>query len=193
MPELLALLADLQSGDDERAEQASARLPAHGQPAFDRLCQLRQSPHVDDRWWAVRALSQFPHSAELVDELVAALEDDSNEVRQCAALALTEHPDPQAVSPLIRLLSTSQPMLATLAANALIKTGKDSVPALIETVKNGQPAARLEAVRALAEIRDHRAIPVLMEIIQKDALVSNYWAEQGLNNLGLGMVYLQPE
>ncbi len=193
MSELQTLLNDLQSGDDLRAENASAQLPSYGAAAFSALKILRQSPDADIRWWAVRTIAQFPNSAELVEELLIALSDESNEVRQCAALAIASHPDPRAVSPLIQLLFSPDGMLSGLAAHALIRIGKPAVSELIETAQSGTPSARIEAVRALSEIRDVRAIPVLMKIIEQDSLVSRYWAEQGLNNLGLGMVYIQPE
>ena len=55
MTALQPLLAQLSSGNDYLAENAAAKLYAHGQPAFAALCQLRQSPDPDQRWWAVRA------------------------------------------------------------------------------------------------------------------------------------------
>ncbi len=193
MTALQPLLAQLSSGNDYLAENAAAKLYAHGQPAFAALCQLRQSPDPDQRWWAVRALSQFPASSGLNGELIAALEDDTVEVQQCAALAICHHPALQAVSSLIRLLSSSDSLLAGLASTALAKIGPEAVPALLEALKNEKASARLEAIRALAEIKDPRAIPALMKILDSDSALARYWAEQGLDNLGLGMVYLRPE
>jgi HEAT repeat protein len=83
-------------------------------------------------------------------------------------------------------------MLISLVANALVTIGKEAVPALLNAINEVQPAARIEIVRALAEIGDHRAIPALVSAMQSDSAVSQYWAEYGLNKLGLGMVYLKP-
>lgn len=190
MDELQALLVDLTSGDDARAEAAAIRLPAFPVAALD---PLLESPDVDARWWALRALAGFQSGEEVVRRLVAALEDKSDEIRQCAALGLCHHPYSQAILPLIRALSAPDSMTAKLASNALIVVGAEAVPQLIEILKTGAPSAKLEAVRALAEIGDPRAIPALMEAIQTDSAISTYWAGYGLDKLGLGMVYVKPQ
>jgi HEAT repeat protein len=193
MTELSALLTELTCGDDERAEIAAKGLVRHNQVAFQALQNLLYNEDVDVRWWAVRALAQFEPADEITRELVAALEDESNEVRQCAAMALCHHPSPQAVSSLIRTLSDPDSMAARLAANALALIGPAAIPALIETLQTGSPSAKLEAVRALAEIKDPHAIPALLKAIKQDSALMQYWAEQGLDKLGLGMIYIQPE
>jgi HEAT repeat protein len=84
-------------------------------------------------------------------------------------------------------------MVATLAALALIKIGSPSVPALIEVVKTGPQSQRIHALRALAEIRDHRAIPIMMQVMQEDSALLQHWAQEGLERLGLDMVYIKPQ
>jgi len=59
-------------------------------------------------------------------------------------------------------------------------------------VKNASQSARIHALRALAEIRDHRAIPLLMQVIQEDSALLQHWAKEGLERLGLDMVYIKP-
>src|SRR5258706_1652972 len=193
MAELASLLAELTCGNDERVEEAVSRLPECGQVAFVALQELVRSRHADTRWWAVRAFVAWPQSDQVTRELVAALEDESGDVRQCAAVALGHHPDPRAVLPLARLLSGPDTMAAKLAVNALVLIGADAVPALIELLQTGTHLAQLHAVRALAHIRDLRAIPVLMKMLGEDSAIMQYWAEQGLDKLGLGMVYIKPE
>lgn len=190
MDELETLLAELTGGDDARAEAAATRLPAFPVSALD---PLLQSSDVDTRWWALRALAGFPGGEEVLRRLASALEDESDEIRQCAALGLCHHPHPESVPALIRALSSSDSMTARLACNALIAIGSEAVPSLIEILRNGVSHARLQAARALAEIGDPRAIPALMEVLQTDSAISTYWAEQGLDKLGLGMVYLKPQ
>ena len=193
MTELELLLANLVSGNDERAEQAATRFPDFGSPGIDALKPLFISNEVDIRWWAVRALAGFEQLDETLPELVAALEDESAEVRQAAAMALCHHPHPQAVLPLIRALSDPDTLTAKLASNALVLIGADATPALLDVLKNGTGSARLEAARALAEIKDPRAIPGLMKALETDSALLQYWAGNGLDKLGLGMVYLKPE
>lgn len=193
MSDLPFLLAELTSGDDERAEAAAPGLSRYGEAAFVALQGLLHSEHADTRWWAVRALAEWQNSDLATRELVAALEDDSEPVRQCAAIALSRHPDPQAVLPLIRALSSPDPMTSRLACNALILIGADAVPALIELLKTGTRIGKVEAIRALAQIKDPRAISALMKVLGEDSAVMQYWAEHGLDKLGLGMVYIKPE
>jgi len=193
MPGLASLLAELTCGDDESAEAAAGLLPEYGAAAFVALQDLRLSRRTDTRWWAVRALAGWPSSAPVTRELIGALDDEAGEVRQCAAVALSRHPDPQAIPALIRALSISDSLTAKLVANALIRIGAPAVPELLQLLQNGKHVARLEAVRALAEIEDPRAIPALMKLLGEDSAVMEYWAGHGLDRLGLGMLYLKPQ
>jgi HEAT repeat protein len=83
-------------------------------------------------------------------------------------------------------------MVSSLAVNALVKIGKPAVPALIDVAKAGLRSARIHALRALAEIRDHRAIPVMMKVMEEDSALLQHWAKEGLDRLGLDMVYIKP-
>jgi HEAT repeat protein len=193
MNELELLLAKLTCGDDVRAEQAATRFSALGSAGIDALKLLVKSNDVDTRWWAVRALAGFEQVDETIRELVAALDDESTEVRQAAAMALCHHPHPQAISPLIQALSDPDPMTANLASRALGLIGAEATPALLDALKNGMGSAKMEAARALAEIKDPRAIPGLMQALQTDSALLQYWISNGLDKMGLGMVYLKPE
>jgi HEAT repeat protein len=136
--------------------------------------------------------------------LIPFLNDPAPEIRQCAALGLALKPDESATEPLVRALSDDDSMLSSLAVNALIKIGSAAVPALIEAVKS-RPATegsgegkrmqsqRIYALRALAELRDHRAIPVMMQVMQEDSAFLQHWAKEGLERLGLDMVYIKPQ
>jgi HEAT repeat protein len=191
MAELDAVCAELICGDDVRAEKAAAHLPGFGVAGLLALRALLNEPDVDVRWWAVRALAGFEDG--ITADLLAALKDESNEVRQAAAMAFCHHPDPQAVQQLIQSLGDLDVMTAKLAANALILIGPMATLALLDVLKTGSPSARLEAVRALAEIKDPRAIPGLMKAIETDSALMQYWAGLGLDKLGVGMIYLKPD
>lgn len=189
--ELSALLAELTCGDDARAEAAVSELAGRGILILPALKALLNSAEVDARWWSIRTLAQMPSPPS--DWLIAALADSTGEVRQCALLALCLHPDANAIPALIRLLADPEPVTAELASSALTAIGSQAVPALIESLEEGAHKARLEAVRALSGIRDPRAIPTLMAALEEDSLSMQFWAEAGLERLGLGMVYLKPE
>ena len=83
-------------------------------------------------------------------------------------------------------------MVSSLAGNALVKIGSAAVPSLIEAVKSGVQSQRIHALRALAEIKDHRAIPVMMQVMQEDSALLQHWAQEGLERLGLDMIYMKP-
>jgi len=166
--------------------------------AIPALLDLTRSPDSDNRWWALRVLASTPHSR--TEWLVPFLNDPAPEVRQCAALGLAIKPDESATEPLVQALSDQDSMVCGLAANALVKIGSAAVPSLIEAVKrhpepvegNGTQSQRIHALRALAEIRDHRAIPVMMQVMQEDSALLQHWAQEGLERLGLDMVYIKP-
>jgi HEAT repeat protein len=198
------LLRDLTSGNETRAERAVPALIDLGEEASPALQDLTHSPEVDHRWWALRVLAQSPHAQ--AEWLVPFLSDPAREVRQCAALGLAIKPDDRAVQPLAQALSDEDSMVGSLAVNALVKIGGAAVPALIEIVKRrpdgstiahraegtAPQSARIHALRALAEIRDHRAIPVMMKVMEEDSVLLQHWAREGLDRLGLDMVYIKP-
>ena len=184
------LLNDLISGDETRAEEAVSLLVGLGEEALPALLDLTHSSDADHRWWGLRVLAQSPHSQAVW--LIPFLNDPAPEVRQCAALGLAARPDEVAIQPLIQALSDEDRMVGNLAANALARIGSAAVPSLIEAVKRAPQSARIHALRALAEIRDHRAIPVMMQVMGEDSALLQHWAKEGLERLGLDMVYIKP-
>jgi HEAT repeat protein len=198
------LLSDLTSGSETRAENAVPALINLGEEAIPALRNLTRSSDADHRWWGLRVLAQSPLAQ--AEWLVPFLNDPAREVRQCAALGLAIKPDESATQPLVQALRDDDSMVSSLAVNALVKIGKAAVPALIEVVKRSpdgssfaQPvqghapqSARIQALRALAELRDHRAIPVMMKVMEEDSALLQHWAKEGLDRLGLDMVYLKP-
>lgn len=188
--DLQKLLQDLNSGDELRAEEAVSSLVDLGADAIPALRELTRSPFSDSRWWALRTLAQSPHS--LTTWLIPFLEDPAPDVRQCAALGLAVRPDEGAIQALVRALTDDDSMVCNLAVQALITIGAAAVPSLIDAVKSGHRPARIHGLRALAEIRDQRAIPVMMQVMEEDSALLQYWAKEGLDRLGLDMVYLKP-
>ena len=187
---LTELLNDLTGGSETRAEAAVSALIDLGEEAVPALLELTRSTDVDRRWWGLRVLAQSPHSQAVW--LAPFLNDPAREVRQCAALGLALKADESAIQPLVQALSDEDPMVGSLSVNALVRIGKVAVPALIDVVKSGPQSARIHALRALAEIRDHRAIPIMMKVMEEDSALLQHWAKEGLERLGLDMVYIKP-
>ncbi|HEY3312631.1 MAG TPA: HEAT repeat domain-containing protein [Anaerolineales bacterium] len=193
MTGLELLCAELRSGDDQRAEAAATRLPEYGVQGLEALRRLLNDQDPDVRWWVIRALAGFDDQQAALPELLAALGDASAEVRQAAALVFCHHPQPLALNELAQVLADPDAMVARLASSALVRLGKDATGVLLEVLKDGPRPAKLEAARALAEIRDPRAIPGLMKALETDSALMQYWAGIGLDQMGAGMVYLRPE
>lgn len=190
MTTLPELLNDLTSGDEERAEAAVPSLIELNADAIPALLDLTRSTDVDSRWWALRVLASSPHAR--TEWLIPFLNDAAPEVRQCAALGLSIKADESATRHLILALNDADSMVASLAMNALVKIGGAAVPSLIERVESASQTERIHALRALAEIRDHRAIPIMMKVMQEDSALLQHWAQEGLERLGLDMVYIKP-
>lgn len=184
------LLEELTSGDDVRAENVIPALVELGKAVVPALVELTRSPDLDSRWWALRALAALPDIDP--ENLIPFLEDSSSEVRAAAALALCSHPHESAIQALIRALADEDSLTAGLAANALVLVGGASTPALLEAMENATSTVRILALRALAELRDHRAIPTMMKCLNADSAFLQYWAREGLTRLGLDMVYVKP-
>ena len=196
MEELIKrLLQDLDNGDERQAEKAVEslkRLPAeqHTQ-AIEVLRGNYAAPEADRRWWVVRALAEIP-GAEAGALLIRALGDHDPSVRQCAALALRLRPDPTALAPLLDGLRDPDPLAAKLAADALAVLGEAATSALLEALPVSPPAVRMLIVRALAEIGDPRAIPALFTALEDGSALVEYWANEGLERMGVGMVFYSP-
>jgi HEAT repeat protein len=189
--DLRSLLSDLLSGEDALAEAAVEALVAHGEQAFFALGEALSSPDPEQRWWAVRAIAGL-ESEEVPGALIRALEDPEAVVRQCAALGLRHRPVPQAVGSLCRALDDPDALTARLAGDALIAAGQDATSELLSALQGGGAAARIEAVRALAKIADPRSIPALYSLVDDDSALVRHWAEEGLEKMGVGMVYFKP-
>lgn len=187
----IQLLAELTSGDDERAEAAAVLLAQAGKAVLPSLNQLLVSLDADRRWWAVRTLAAMREPP--VDLLARALGDPSEEVRAAAALAMAAHPLEAALPELVRALNDEDSLVSTLCVNALVSVGKACVPALLDAFAHSNLRGRIQIMRTLAAIKDSRAIAILLKSTEDDSAVLNYWARVGLEALGLDMVYLKPE
>jgi HEAT repeat protein len=186
-----AYYAAFTSGDDERAEAAVRALAARSPAALPALGEWLTGPDAEARWWAARALAELddPRVPALLRQ---ALGDADPDVRLCAALGLRRRPSPEAIPDLAGLLGSTDRLLARLAADALIAVGSAATEALLRVMERGSPAARLEAVRALAGVGDTRAIPALFAALDEESALIEYWANEGLERMGVGMAFFKP-
>ncbi len=178
-------------GDDDAAEKAVQALLRTPERVLAPLLVLSRSDDPDLRWWALRALAEI-HDPRVPPRLAEALADPDSAVRQAAALGLRLQPTAEAVDALVALLSGPDRLLARLAADALIAIGPQAVPALIRAIEQGHPHGRVPAARALAAIGDPRAIPTLFALLDDPSPLATAYAEEGLERLGIGMVFFSP-
>lgn len=192
MEELSVLLSQLGCGEDEQAEQALSHLAAWGPEAVKPLQERLFDPEAEVRWWAVRALAEV-QDERVPELLVQALADPDKGVRWCAGLALRMHPSPEATLALIGMLAEKDALTRRLAGDALVAIGGEAVPQLLEAMQHGDHLVRLESVRALAKIGDQRCIQALFEALEDGSALIEYWASEGLEKMGVGMVYFKPD
>lgn len=185
------LLDELSCGDDERAEAALPHLALGGAEVIDALRLRLSNPEAEVRWWAVRALAEI-HAEGVHALLIRALSDPEKSVRWCAGLALRSHPSEKSIPALLPLLSDEDALSRRLAGDALIAIGSPAVPQLLEAMQKGVHVSRLEAVRALAKIGDERSIPALFDALDDSSALIEYWASEGLEKMGVGMVFYKP-
>lgn len=193
---LVDFISHVASGDDARAEHTVRRVALfyNQQPeqVSKSLDSLLNSPLADDRWWALRVWAEIP-GIQAQTRLVAGLKDSASAVRQCSALGLRYQPDPGFIANLIEALSDTDDLVVQLAGDALIALGAEAVPFLLDVIKNDSNKARLEAVRTLATIGDERSIPALFSMLDDDSLWIEYWANLGLEKMGVGMSFFLPD
>jgi HEAT repeat protein len=192
MPSLEYLLAELTCGDEMRAEAASVQFIEYGEAAVEALTGLYERGDSDTRWWAIRALTAFDQP-QAKAYLARGLWDKNLEVQQCAALALRENPAPETIPKLVLLLGHKDKILSRLAGDALIAIGKEATQAILDVVEKGSQSARIEAVRVLAGIEDPESISSLFKLLDEESTFLRYWAEEGLNKMGIGMIFFKPE
>ena len=102
------------------------------------------------------------------------------------------HPSPEAGLALIGMLAEKDALTRRLAGDALVAIGHQAVPQLLEAMQHDDQFVRIEAVRALAKIGDQSAIPALFEALEDGSALIEYWASEGLEKMGVGMVFYKP-
>jgi HEAT repeat protein len=187
-------LSELTSGDEARAEAAAQALAALPEGAAlpdlrALLAPAEGAAAAEARWWAARALALIP-GPEAAALLLALLDDPDEAVRACAVAGLGEHARPEAAPRLAALLGDASPFLARLAGDALIRTGPAAAPELLQALQDMASAQRrAQAARALAHLALPETIPALFRALEDESALVQHWADEGLERLGVGMVY----
>lgn len=189
--DLQSLLEELSSGSDKRAEGAIHAIADMGESVLPWLNRKLESENPDQRWWAIAALAQIDNE-KARQQLKIGLSDPDPSVRQCAAFGLRRQPYLGALPDLVSALSGADRLLARLAADALVALGEKALESLTKALRSGDPAVRIEAARALAQMEDPGAIPPLFAALDDPSQLVVHWAERGLEKLGVGMMFFNP-
>jgi len=185
------LVEALASGEDEGREAAALALGPFGSEAIQPLADLLAGGDADTRWWSARALAEIG-GEEATPLLVATLADADPDVRACAALALGRIRAGEAAPDLAACLADESTFVAEIVADALSLIGEPAVEALAAMLDAEDPRVRLMAVRALARIRSQQAIGPLFGVLEDSSYLVRYYAQDALEALGVGMVFLKP-
>ena len=93
---------------------------------------------------------------------------------------------------LIHALHDPDPLAARLAGDALTAIGGPAVQRCWRLLRAVLLSVRLLAIRTLACIQDPGAIPALFSALDDSSMLVEYWANEGLERMGVGMVFFKP-
>ena len=181
----------MQAGDESASEAAALALARCGAEALPFLESWLTSAEVDMRWWAARTLAEIS-LLQTAARLAALLGDPDPGVRCCALAGLQRQPYPAALPVLLDLLGSADQLEGRLAGDALAALGASALLGLTEKLQNGGLLAQIQAARALAFLGDPSAVPALFAALDHESQIVQHWANQGLERLGVGMVFYQP-
>ncbi len=114
---------------------------------------------------AAHILGIFGSSAA-TPPMIEALHDPVPTVRLQAIKALGRIGDPSAVPALLNALRNADEQAASQIFSALVQLGRAAVPALLDASKSSSAWMRWHCMRALGEIGDTRALPVLVQALR---------------------------
>ncbi|BAU66955.1 PBS lyase HEAT domain protein repeat-containing protein [Stanieria sp. NIES-3757] len=122
-----------------------------------------ESNDIEIRWFVCRILAEFNHP-KIIFALIKLLQHSEEELALIATEALAQI-GVAAIESLTNLLNHPEYRLLVVTALAQIRH-PDTIPALLQVVKDSQPSLRAIAIEALSSFHDRRIPPVLIEALQ---------------------------
>lgn len=119
-----------------------------------------------------------------VPALIQALHDPQPSTRLQAASALGRTGSPDAVPALLNALPGADERMSSQIFTALVSLGSVAMPVLLDFARSKSDWVRWHSVRALSEIRDRRAVPVLVNALQDSDHAVAWMAAKGLAPFG---------
>lgn len=155
------LVALLQSTEAGLADRVYATLLELGVSAAPALLARVESNDTQQREYVVAALGTLK-VREAIPAIRTLLASPSLQRRYVAAWALGEIGDPQGVAALLAALADDNSEVRRYATRALIKFNQVAVLPLMAHLETAQGESAANAIRALGDITDPRALEVLL-------------------------------
>jgi HEAT repeat protein len=169
-----ALIAALEDTDQYVAHAAAASLARiDDRRAIPSIIKAYRRPSSDTHYF-LYALKDF-HAAETVDFFLSVLDKDSYEA-ETAALALGETGDKRAIEPLKRSLKSKDTELRMAAAAALLHFGDEKSAKILQEALKKDDMQAVEAASALAQSPHPKALPWLVEAMERNPHIRGYCA-----------------
>jgi HEAT repeat protein len=165
--ELLLLVADAEHGYKSQAVEI---LLGQGLEANFAVFEaaVRNDDEADLRNGAMEMLVNFGEQS--VPRLSRLLADANEQVRNFSAVMLGDIACREAVPPLIQVLLDPDPNVSHSAAEALGKIGDQTALEPLIGLLEGDLWLQFPAVAALGALRDHRAVPHLLRLLDHELL-----------------------
>lgn len=130
------------------------------------LAEQMKSSDPANRLEAIRSLTDA-EALESELSLVGAIDDVDWKVRSAAIQGLIKRSAPEAIQALLESVREDHRNLAILnsAIQVLVMCDIDTLPTLVEFLRDKDADLRMQAALALGEQRDKRALPVLLETL----------------------------
>lgn len=115
--------------------------------------------------------------------LIKALKDKNKKISARSATALGKIKDRRAIKPLIRNFKSSNSNIRYASKNAIVQIGKESVNELIINSINPNVHVRELSIEALGELKDKKALNVVIEATEDDEYSVRWRAARALGEL----------
>lgn len=159
---IVRLVELLKTPEPKMADRSYALLVELGADAVPALKDQVRSADRQQREYVIAALGTLKAVAA-VPAIGAILADSSLQRRYVAAWALGEIGDPAGIAALVKALSDENAEVRRYATRSLIKLNRSSVPPLLDYLDQADGEGAAAAIRALGDIADPRALPVLLD------------------------------
>jgi HEAT repeat protein len=133
------------------------------------LIDALNDPSFNVRYEAIHSIGRMPPERELVDALLAALQEGQSELSFVIIQALGRLGDSRAVGPLRQLLDSGYHLLEAHSARALARLGDtDSIPHLLAKFRaEPNPVLRIAYVSALGTLRSIEALEEIFALLRQ--------------------------